>query len=188
MGFFAGPAEITPQNKAEDSPGARTTAPAGDSAGSGRADLSALRRKVLASVVTIRSAAGQGTGFIIEQRLVATAYHVVPKGKTATVVFEDGERAEVVEHVACDPIRDVAVLRIDTTRKLKSLELASTLPAAGEPVASFQPGGGELKARSKSLAMANPPATLTVARSFLLHSMWSPAGAGALLWTRKEGL
>jgi hypothetical protein len=149
MGFFAGPAEITPQNKAEDSPGARTTAPAGDSAGSGRADLSALRRKVLASVVTIRSAAGQGTGFIIEQRLVATAYRVVPKGKTATVVFEDGERAEVVEHVACDPIRDVAVLRIDTTRKLKSLELASTLPAAGEPVASFQPGGGELQGEVK---------------------------------------
>jgi tetratricopeptide (TPR) repeat protein len=118
---------------------------AGPEVSSGQADISGLRDKVLPALVTVVTDHGWGTGFVIWNGLVVTAGHVVPRGCEATVVFKDGERAKVMEHLMYDSARDVAVLRIETKRKLELLELASALPAAGDPVVSFKPGGGELR-------------------------------------------
>jgi len=74
--------------------------PAGeDSNQAGRDQPLGLREKVLPSLVIIQLDDGRGTGFVIEKGLVVTAYHVAPKGRKATVVFHDGERAQVVGKV-----------------------------------------------------------------------------------------
>src|SRR5208282_3118114 len=88
---------------------------------------------------------GRGTGFVIEEGLVVTAYHVVSPGQQATVVFHDGERASMVEYVCSDAVRDVAVLRTQSKIKRQPLKLAASLPATGAQVAAFKPGGGELQ-------------------------------------------
>jgi Tfp pilus assembly protein PilF/S1-C subfamily serine protease len=145
--FSGDRATVTAQHAALNPPEVQDGDSTKDSALSNHADLSALREKVLASLVTIRRDDGRGAGFIIEEGLVVTAYHVLPEGKTATVVFADGEEAKVIEHVACDRMQDIAVLRIDAKREPKPLELASVLPAVGESVACFLPGGGEVSGK-----------------------------------------
>jgi tetratricopeptide (TPR) repeat protein len=140
----------------------------GDAIADNENSESSLRQKVLPSIVTIQSDGGRGTGFVIENGLVVTAYHVAPTGQKTTVVFQDGERAKVVEHIACDPERDLAVLRIDTKRKLEPLELAGALPAVGEPVASFQPGGGEL--RGEVLDSGDEEVVLRIAGQVILRT------------------
>jgi tetratricopeptide (TPR) repeat protein len=111
----------------------------------GRADLSALHQKVLPALVTVYRESSRGTGFLIEGGLVVTAYHVAPLDQRATVVFQDKEEALVIEHVAFDAARDIAVLRTDSKKVRQPLRLAKSLPATGSPVAAFKPGGGELQ-------------------------------------------
>jgi tetratricopeptide (TPR) repeat protein len=130
--------------------------PAMDFWRSGQADVSGLREKVQPSLVTIEREDGRGTGFVIENGLVVTAYHVVPDGRKSTVIFQDGERAEVAGYFAYDPRHDVAVLRSNSKRTRKPLGLAPSLPAAGEPVASFRPGGGELLGKVMDAGNAEP--------------------------------
>lgn len=121
--------------------------PGGDPKPSGGDDLSALRRKVLPSLVIIRTKTGRGTGFLLGQNLVATARHVVAGGSEATAVLYNGEHTAIVEQVACDAANDAAILRIETKTALQPLQLAWESPAVGEKVASFQPGGGELQGK-----------------------------------------
>jgi tetratricopeptide (TPR) repeat protein len=123
---------------ADDDQGADPTWP-------GLVDLLELRTMVLPALVTINRGHGRGTGFAIGGGLVVTAYHVTPQGDEATVVYQDGERAAVAEHVACDAARDLAVLRTNTKRERQTLRLAASLPAIGARVAAFKPGGGALQ-------------------------------------------
>ena len=139
-----------------------TTAPARASAASDRLDLSGLPQegarlgsdynKRLTAVVLLASLSRRG---LWPRRIM-----LCQEGESATVVFEGGERAKVIDHIAGDPIKDVAVLRIDTKKKLKSLELASNLPAAGEPVASFKPDGGGLYGEVEFSVNDDPPPPL----------------------------
>jgi tetratricopeptide (TPR) repeat protein len=152
MGYRENLPGIAEQNKAQDSSHTGEQ----DTARPDRIDLSALQEKVSPSLVTVRRGNGQGSGFIIEGGLVVTAYHVAPNGSAATVIFQDGEQAKVVEHVAGDQMQDVSVLRIDTERELKPLSLASTMPAIGETVAGFQSGGGKLQGKVTNTVNSNP--------------------------------
>ena len=131
--------------------------PEADSARPGLADLSALRQKVLPALVTIYRGNGRGTGFLIEGGLVVTAYHVAPQGQRATVVFQDGEKASVTEHVTFDIARDLAVLRTDTKKDRQPLRLAASLPATGAQVAAFKPGGGELQGTVMGIGKSEMP-------------------------------
>ncbi len=111
---------------------------------SARPELSPLRKNVRQALVTVYQTGGHGSGFVIEGGLVVTAYHVAPQDQAATVVFQDGERASVVEHVTFDASKDLAVLRTDSKTKRHPLLLATSLPAIGAQVVAFRPGGGEL--------------------------------------------
>jgi len=122
-------------------------------------DLSALKQMILPALVTIYQGSGHGTGFLIEGKLVVTAYHVVSpsQGLRASVVFQDQEQAHVVEHVVFDAVRDLAVLRTDTRKERPSLKLASSLPAVGAHVAAFKPGGGEIQGTVTAIGKTRIP-------------------------------
>jgi S1-C subfamily serine protease len=106
-------------------------------------DVSHLRDQVLPSVVRVRDAGGEGTGFAVGPGLVATAYHVV-SGRTVSVVLHNGECVKVVRVAAAHPGKDVAILQIDDSKSVRPLPLASKLPEPSEHVASFRLDCGHL--------------------------------------------
>ncbi|MGA2254920.1 MAG: tetratricopeptide repeat protein, partial [Thermoguttaceae bacterium] len=109
------------------------------------------------ALVTIYRGSSRGSGFVIEGGLVVTAYHVAPQGQKATVVFRDGEKAVVMEHVTVDVFRDLAVLRTDTKKERQALKLAASLPATGARVAAFKPFGGELQGTVTGIGKSEMP-------------------------------
>lgn len=55
-----------------------------------------------------------GSGFFIDEGLVATNFHVIEKAKTASAqLVNKTERFEVLGTVAVDPRRDLAILKVD---------------------------------------------------------------------------
>lgn len=55
-----------------------------------------------------------GSGFFIDEGLVATNYHVIEKAKTASArLVNQSENFEVQGTVAVDPVRDLAILKVD---------------------------------------------------------------------------
>ena len=124
----------------------RDTEDGGPAADLARPDLSPLRQKVLPALVTLYRGHGRGTGFVIEGGLVVTAYHVASPGQEATVVFQDGERAAVVEYVTFDAARDLAVLRTSTKKERQPLKLAACLPATGRKSPRSSPAAVNFKA------------------------------------------
>ena len=103
-----------------------------------------LQRRVELSVVEIITEEqggghSEGTGFIVGDGLVATAFHVIDNASSTTVRFHDGERANVSEVVAKDRYRDVAILRIPADKDLKPLRLASEVPRLDTRIFCFRP-------------------------------------------------
>ncbi|GBC74775.1 Periplasmic pH-dependent serine endoprotease DegQ [archaeon HR06] len=103
--------------------------------------LADLYDNVKESVVSIRVitrfgpflTSGLGSGFIYKDYVI-TNYHVVAEAQDIEVVFYDGEgyKAEIVGK---DPFSDLAVLKINTNRTLKSLSLGdSSKLRVGDPV------------------------------------------------------
>jgi len=68
--------------------------------------------KVFKSVVVIRTALGQGSGFVYGENLILTNWHVVKGVDVADVQFYDQTRTTAYV-LATDPYSDVAVLKID---------------------------------------------------------------------------
>ena len=70
------------------------------------------------------------SGTIICQRLVITAAHCRTTGQRVTVILRDGRRipGRVIKH---DKSIDVAIIRLDTTEKLPSIDIASDYPPDG---------------------------------------------------------
>lgn len=84
----------------------------------------------------------EGTGFVVADELVVTNAHVVAGEDATEVVLDDG-RVEDAEVVAFDPVRDLAVLRVDGLDR-------GALPVddaeIGEVGGVFgHPGGGDLE-------------------------------------------
>jgi len=99
---------------------------------------------LLPALVTIKREHVQATGFVIEKGLVVTAYHVTPQGHELTVIYPNGERASVVEYVAFDAAKDLAVLRTNAKGIPHTLRLAASSPSVGTRVAALRLGDGEL--------------------------------------------
>jgi len=124
------------------------------SSGGGGAALSSeeiYRRQVLSSALIVADRTGQGSGCLIDkdQRLVATAYHVVQGAKNLKVLMpklKDGKAQGDFNSygpndttnatvVVSDPSKDLAILRLDwVPSHVRELPLASSSPDPGEEV------------------------------------------------------
>jgi len=103
--------------------------------------LADLYDNVKESVVSIRVitrfgpflTSGLGSGFVYKDYVI-TNYHVVAEAQDIEVVFYDGEGYKATV-VGKDPFSDLAILKVNTTRTLKSLSLGdSSKLRVGDPV------------------------------------------------------
>ncbi|TDQ84507.1 trypsin-like peptidase [Dongia mobilis] len=101
--------------------------------------LSERMRRVQASVVTIRSSRGQGSGFFVAPDLVLTNAHVVGGAERVRVVLLDG-RAIDARVLRRAPNRDVALVQIiqgshaPLSLRLEPPDLAEEVYAVGSPL------------------------------------------------------
>jgi S1-C subfamily serine protease len=71
------------------------------------------------AVVLIQTTVGEGSGIVYDASgLIVTNAHVVENFDTVDVTLADGEIYEDAEVVGADPIRDIAVVRIDPANEL----------------------------------------------------------------------
>jgi serine protease Do len=90
------------------------TSPPRDSDALRLPDYTAVVAKVKPWVVTIKTDAGEGSGWIIdEDGIIVTNSHVVAGAETVTITLDDG-RTFPAEAVCTDPLTDLAVVKIDT--------------------------------------------------------------------------
>jgi serine protease Do len=108
------PRSLPAQDKSEAKPAAKKT-----EAGDKSLTVEALAEKAKPSIAVILHTgrqgkqAGLGAGFVIDDGLIATNYHVIGDGRPITVQFPDGSKFDVVEVVASDRHLDLAVLKIN---------------------------------------------------------------------------
>ncbi len=78
------------------------------------------------SVVSIKTDSGSGTGFVVDpDGTVVTNAHVVGNSSSVEVQFADDETARA-SVAGVDQSSDLAVLKVDTNRPLKALQLADS--------------------------------------------------------------
>ncbi len=82
---------------------------------------------------------GLGTGFVIsEDGLIATNYHVIGEARPITVQLADGSKHEATAVHASDRKLDLAIVKIDAKRKLKTLPLGdSTALKVGQAIVAI---------------------------------------------------
>ena len=94
-----------------------------------------------AGVVLIAGTSGSGSGFIVDSAgYILTNEHVIDGAGRLTVVFDDGTRS-TPQVVGFDAARDIALLRVVTTRQLTALPLATEVREGDEVVALGYPLG-----------------------------------------------
>ena len=102
-----------------------------------------LIARVRPSVMTIRVAGrdgdelGIGTGFAIEEDLIATNYHVIYEGRVFTVQSPDGEKLAVESVEASDASSDLVLIRVKSDKPLQPLQLANKDTSQGMRVLAF---------------------------------------------------
>jgi S1-C subfamily serine protease len=85
----------------------------------------------------------EGSGFVVDDHLVATNAHVVA-GEDSTTVYDNDDRPHQAEVVAFDPTRDIAILHAPT---LEARPLELVMGEEGDLTAVYgHPGGGALRA------------------------------------------
>lgn len=103
------------------------------------ATLKAAYERVRGSVVRVQTAAcdgyGQGSGFVIGDRLVATAAHVVDGSQAVRVIL--GTTSTTGEVLGLDQGTDVALIRTGSALGAKPLTLAAKDPEVGDAVAGI---------------------------------------------------
>lgn len=109
--------------------------PSSSTAGQGTNGLEAVASRVLPSVVSIETDAGQGSGFVFDERgRILTNAHVVSGSSQVTVELQDGRRLRA-DVLGDDPAHDVAVLEPETARGLEAADLATgARPGVGDTV------------------------------------------------------
>jgi putative serine protease PepD len=109
----------------DDSPATVPPAPAlvtGKQTGNVEAIYAAARE----SVVSIKTQEGSGTGFVVDANgTIVTNAHVVGNASTVQVQFADDETTQGTVG-GVDTSSDLALVKVDTTRKLKALPLADS--------------------------------------------------------------
>lgn len=106
------------------------TTVAGTGATAGLTAVPGIVDKAQASVVTIITSKGLGSGVVYKaDGTIVTDAHVVENARQVQVAFADGTRV-TGKVVATDPVVDVAVVKVD--RKVQPLPFADKLPQVGE--------------------------------------------------------
>lgn len=116
---------------ASPSPSASTgAAVAGTGATAGLAAVPQVVAKAQASVVTIITSKGLGSGVVYKaDGTILTDAHVVESARQVQVAFADGSRT-TGKVLATDPVVDLAVVKVDRT--VQPLAFADRLPQVGE--------------------------------------------------------
>ena len=92
-----------------------------------------------AGVVRIAGTAGAGSGFVIDPAgYILTNEHVVGEAGRLSVVFDHGARL-TPQVIATDAARDIALLKVESTRQLTALPLATEAREGDEVVALGYP-------------------------------------------------
>ena len=92
-----------------------------------------------AGVVRIAGTAGAGSGFVIDPAgYILTNEHVVGEAGRLSVVFDHGARL-TPQVIATDAARDIALLKVESTRRLTALPLATEAREGDEVVALGYP-------------------------------------------------
>ncbi|MBL8816403.1 MAG: trypsin-like peptidase domain-containing protein [Planctomyces sp.] len=110
-----------------------------------------IGRDYTGSVVVVRTTASAGTGFIVgDNGYVLTCAHVVTKGSDLTVMYNEPESpdrfsSEAAEVIRIDHDRDIALLKFNPKRQVKSVRLCKdNQMESGEPVTVIgNPGAGD---------------------------------------------
>ncbi len=103
------------------------------------------------AVVVIQSGDGSGTGFVVgSDGWIITCAHCLFAGRPVTVAYRTSTDAGTTEHLAqakvirSDDERDLALLKIDPERRMRSVRLASASSSSGEGVTVIgNPGLGK---------------------------------------------
>jgi putative serine protease PepD len=89
-------------------------------------DVAAIYAAARESVVSIKTNDGSGTGFVVKaDGTIVTNAHVVGDASTVQVQFADDETASG-KVVGVDRSSDLAIVKVQTSRKLKALSLADS--------------------------------------------------------------
>jgi Trypsin-like peptidase domain len=95
-----------------------------------------VRSGVLRIETNLCDGEGQGTGFLLSPRLIATVQHVVD-GASAITIKRNGEILTSATVIGADPDADVALLRTDAPISGFHFKLADRRPRLAEDVASI---------------------------------------------------
>lgn len=107
------------------------------------ADLSDTIERCEQSVVRIevetKNGGGQGSGFLINSRILATNVHVLAGAETATVKFPDGLELTIEGTLYVDPERDIAIAQLSesTGQPIPVLPLSTAMPRKGQRVTAL---------------------------------------------------
>ena len=82
---------------------------------------------------------GCGSGFVVDKSgIIITNYHVIAGARRAVCAFRDGSQATVEGFLMVDPLRDVAILKVNhPADKLFPIKLSASHPRKGEKVVAF---------------------------------------------------
>ena len=105
-------------------------------------DINDTAEKTLASTVRIQTETGSGSGFLIEENQIVTAFHVVDQEGPILVTFNDGRQREAIVEVSdvvmdlatlalTEPIAEVPVLKLEEPENIK---LGDFVLAVGSPL------------------------------------------------------
>jgi hypothetical protein len=98
-----------------------------------------IAARAMPAIVTIRGDRSMGAGFVVrENGWIATNFHVIAGAPELTVVLSDQSEHPVIEVLAFDEDRDLAVIRIHAPRRLPQLSLGdSAAVQPGDPVVAI---------------------------------------------------
>ena len=106
-----------------------------------------LTKQVKESVVQIEveTSTGKyaGTGYVVNQSMIATNHHVIEDASKVELVFPDKTRLEATGVLHVDVDRDIAVIAVPVGTKMNPIAISKAYPDQGLDVAAYgNPGGG----------------------------------------------
>ncbi|KAA1258089.1 putative serine protease HtrA [Rubripirellula obstinata] len=105
---------------------------------SGGEPLVEMAERVGKSVVFLQTDSGSGTGFIVNDEMIVTNWHVVDGAATVLIKFNGDVFAPAEGLLYKDVNRDIAILRVKTREELMlSIDLAEALPRQGQTAIAF---------------------------------------------------
>ncbi len=96
-------------------------------------DASLIYQNSVGSTVTVYTSNGFGSGFFIEQDVIATNYHVIENANNVNVGFNNSGSKYNVSIVAVDAANDLALLRVNGISK-KPLSISDEQIVPGEKI------------------------------------------------------